>query len=154
MDQGVRQLWDEYAAEEGPLPKGAYWVPARLGGGAPTFEEAQEEDLKVEEERQRIRHLRSDLAAFKDKLAESAREFGDSAREFGDKTKQQFSGASQTMSQTMSAESARRKEQTTALLTQFRQSVEQMADDVVAGAKESKDSVLSLIHISEPTRPY
>lgn len=137
MDQGVRQLWDEYAAEEGPLPEGAYWVPARLGGGAPTFEEAQAEDLKVEEERQRIRHLRGDLAAFKEKLAESAREFGDSAREFGDQTRQQFLDASQTMS----AESARRREQTTALLAQFRQSVEQMADDVVAGAKESKESV-------------
>lgn len=141
MDQGVRQLWDEYAAEEGPLPKGAYWVPARLGGGAPTFEEAQAEDLKVEEERQRIRRLRSDLAAFKDKLAESAREFADNAREFGDKTRQQFTGASQTMSQTMSAESARAKEQTTAMLAQLRQSVEQMSDEVVAGAKESKDSV-------------
>ncbi|MDO5029963.1 MAG: 1-acyl-sn-glycerol-3-phosphate acyltransferase [Corynebacterium sp.] len=132
MDQGVRQLWDEYAEAEGPLPQGAYWVPTRLGGGAPTFEEAQAEDLKVEEERQRIRHLRSDLASFKDKLAESA-------REFRGQTKQQFIDASNTVS----AESTRAKEQTTAMLAQLRQSVEQMADEVVAGAKESRDSVLA-----------
>ncbi len=31
-------------AEFGPMPKGAFWVPARMGGGAPTLEEAERED--------------------------------------------------------------------------------------------------------------
>jgi 1-acyl-sn-glycerol-3-phosphate acyltransferase len=34
------QLQQEYAELNGPYPAGAYWVPARLGGGAPTLEEA------------------------------------------------------------------------------------------------------------------
>lgn len=148
MDQGVRQLWDEYAVEEGPLPQGAYWVPARLGGGAPTFEEAQAEDLKVEEERQRVRHLRGDLAAFAEKLRESARELSTSARtsarELSDQTRTQLRDATSAVNaEEMREMRAKAKEQTTALMAQLRQSIDQMADDVVDGAKEGRDSVLA-----------
>ncbi len=44
-------LWKDYEAEFGPMPKGAFWVPARMGGGAPTLEEAEREDKAVESER-------------------------------------------------------------------------------------------------------
>lgn len=141
MDEGVRRLWDEYAAAEGPLPTGAYWVPARLGGGAPTFEEAQAEDLKVEAERQRIRHLRTDLAAFAEKLRESGREFSASAREFGDQTKAQLRDATAAMSEESARARLQAKEQTSAMMAQFRQSVEQMADEVAEGAKEGAESI-------------
>nr|WP_120491609.1 1-acyl-sn-glycerol-3-phosphate acyltransferase [Corynebacterium lactis] len=141
MDEGVRALWDEYAAAEGPLPAGAYWVPARLGGGAPTFEEAQAEDLKVEAERQRVRHLRADLAAFADKLRESGREFSASAREFGDQTKAQLRDATAAMSEESARARLQAKEQTSAMMAQFRQSVEQMADEVAESAKEGADSI-------------
>ena len=36
----LNELQEEYADLYGPYPAGAYWVPARLGGGAPTLEEA------------------------------------------------------------------------------------------------------------------
>lgn len=63
MKRGLEQLWEEYQAAEGPFPQGAYWVPARFGGGAPTLEDAQAEDSLVEAERHRVRKLRDDLAA-------------------------------------------------------------------------------------------
>ena len=141
MDRGVRKLWGEYAAAEGPLPQGAYWVPARLGGGAPTFEEAQAEDLKVEQERQRIRHLRSDLSAFAEKLRETGRELSVSAREFGDQTKAQFRGATTAMSEESARARLQAKEQYSAMMAQFRNSVEHLADEVAEGAKEGKESV-------------
>lgn len=141
MDRGVRKLWGEYAAAEGPLPQGAYWVPARLGGGAPTFEEAQAEDLKVEQERQRIRHLRSDLSAFAEKLRETGRELSVSAREFGDQTKAQFRGATTAMSEESARARLQAKEQYSAMMAQFRTSVEHLADEVAEGAKEGKESV-------------
>ena len=141
MDEGVRKLWDEYAAAEGPLPAGAYWVPARLGGGAPTFEEAQAEDLKVEAERQRVRYLRSDLTAFADKLRESGREFRASAAQFSDQTKAQLRDATQSMSEESARARLQAKEQTSAMMAQFRHAVEQMADEVAEGAKEGADSI-------------
>jgi 1-acyl-sn-glycerol-3-phosphate acyltransferase len=44
--------------EEYPHPKGAYWVPQRLGGGAPTVAEAKivEETEKTERARKRSEH--------------------------------------------------------------------------------------------------
>jgi hypothetical protein len=40
---------------EYPHPEGAYWVPCRLGGGAPTMEEARELDEAELAERARKR---------------------------------------------------------------------------------------------------
>ena len=34
------EVKDEYAERYGPYPAGATWVPARLGGSAPTLEQA------------------------------------------------------------------------------------------------------------------
>lgn len=141
MDQGVRELWDEYIAKEGPIPPGAYWAPARLGGGAPTFEQAQSEDLKVEKERKRIRHLRKDLVAFTEKLRESGRELSASARELGDQTRASILETTQTVSEESARARLQAKEQATAILAQFRQSVEQLADEVTVGAKEGAESV-------------
>jgi len=44
--------------EEYPHPEGAYWVPRRLGGGAPTVAEAKiiEETEKTERARKRAKH--------------------------------------------------------------------------------------------------
>lgn len=141
MDQGVRDLWEEYISQEGPIPPGAYWAPARLGGGAPTFEQAQSEDLKVEKERKRIRHLRKDLIAFADKLRESGHELSVSARELGDQTRASILETTQTVSEESARARLQAKEQATAILAQFRQSVEQLADEVTVGAKEGAESV-------------
>lgn len=40
MSAKLLELQDMYAEWNGPYPPGAFWVPARLGGGAPTLEEA------------------------------------------------------------------------------------------------------------------
>jgi 1-acyl-sn-glycerol-3-phosphate acyltransferase len=44
--------------EEYPHPEGAYWVPQRLGGGAPTVAEAKiiEETERTERTRKRAKH--------------------------------------------------------------------------------------------------
>ncbi len=45
------QLQQEYAQRNGPYPAGAFWVPARLGGGAPTLAEANALDEAEHAER-------------------------------------------------------------------------------------------------------
>ena len=40
MQATLERLQDRYVELAGPYPKGASWVPARLGGSAPTLEEA------------------------------------------------------------------------------------------------------------------
>lgn len=72
MTEELHRVWDAYAEAHGPLPAGAYWVPARLGGGAPTLEEAQKDDDAVAQERQRIRALRDDLNALAENLRAAA----------------------------------------------------------------------------------
>lgn len=44
MTAKLAELQDLYARWNGPYPAGEYWVPARLGGGAPTLEEANAMD--------------------------------------------------------------------------------------------------------------
>ncbi|QKT05855.1 1-acyl-sn-glycerol-3-phosphate acyltransferase [Gordonia sp. X0973] len=46
------ELQQQYVELFGPYPEGAYWVPARLGGGAPTLEEANALDDAEQAERQ------------------------------------------------------------------------------------------------------
>jgi 1-acyl-sn-glycerol-3-phosphate acyltransferase len=47
MSEQLRTLQETY----GPYPPGAYWVPARLGGGAPTLEEADQMDADEQAEK-------------------------------------------------------------------------------------------------------
>lgn len=44
MSAKLLELQDVYAEWNGPYPAGEFWVPARLGGGAPTLEEANAMD--------------------------------------------------------------------------------------------------------------
>lgn len=71
MQEALEGLWEEYEAEFGPMPAGAYWVPARKGGSAPTLEEAEARDVEVETERRRVRRLRDDLVGLKDRVSVS-----------------------------------------------------------------------------------
>ncbi|MBM0263044.1 1-acyl-sn-glycerol-3-phosphate acyltransferase [Corynebacterium macginleyi] len=71
MQEALEGLWEEYEVEFGPMPAGAYWVPARKGGSAPTLEEAEAHDVEVETERHRVRRLRDDLVGLKDRISVS-----------------------------------------------------------------------------------
>ncbi|KGM18104.1 lysophospholipid acyltransferase family protein [Corynebacterium auriscanis] len=54
----VEQLQENrriYEQEFGPMPKGEYWVPANMGGTAPTLEEATVKDREDQAERKRKR---------------------------------------------------------------------------------------------------
>ena len=58
MTAKLDELQKVYEDINGPYPKGAFWVPARLGGGAPTLEEATrldeaEHEARMEKKRQR-----------------------------------------------------------------------------------------------------
>ena len=55
MQATLERLQDEYARRCGPYPAGASWVPARLGGSAPTLEEANALDEAEHAERMRRR---------------------------------------------------------------------------------------------------
>lgn len=55
MQSTLELLQDEYARRYGPYPAGAPWVPARLGGSAPTLEEATALDDAEHAERMRRR---------------------------------------------------------------------------------------------------
>lgn len=55
MQATLERLQDEYAQLYGPYPAGANWVPARLGGSAPTLEEATALDEAEHAERMRRR---------------------------------------------------------------------------------------------------
>lgn len=74
MQEGLEMLWKDYEAEFGPMLKGAFWVPARMGGGAPSLEEAEREDKAVESERYRVRRLRDDLMGLKTRISEATSE--------------------------------------------------------------------------------
>ena len=56
----LNELQEEYADLYGPYPAGAYWVPARLGGGAPTLEEATALDDAEQAERMAKKAQRED----------------------------------------------------------------------------------------------
>lgn len=73
MQVCLEGLWADYQREFGPFPKGEPWVPARFGGSAPTVEEADLEDKKVEEERHRVRRLSEDLSGLGEKVQELSR---------------------------------------------------------------------------------
>lgn len=53
MKATLERLQEEYARRYGPYPAGASWVPARLGGSAPTLEEATVLDKAEHDERMR-----------------------------------------------------------------------------------------------------
>lgn len=55
MQETLERLQDDYARRYGPYPAGASWVPARLGGSAPTLEEANALDEAEHAERMRRR---------------------------------------------------------------------------------------------------
>ena len=55
MQATLERLQDDYARRYGPYPAGANWVPARLGGSAPTLEEANALDEAEHAERMRRR---------------------------------------------------------------------------------------------------
>ncbi|MCF4007372.1 1-acyl-sn-glycerol-3-phosphate acyltransferase [Corynebacterium uropygiale] len=73
MQTCLEGLWADYQREFGPFPKGEPWVPARFGGSAPTVEEAEEADKKIEEERHRVRRLSEDLSGLGEKVQELSR---------------------------------------------------------------------------------
>lgn len=74
MQEGIEKLWGLYEAEFGEMPKGEFWVPARLDGGAPTLEEAEAADREVEAERYRERRLRDDLIGLRDRISQTTSE--------------------------------------------------------------------------------
>ena len=55
MQVTLEEIQTEYARLHGPYPPGANWVPARLGGSAPTLEEATALDEAEQAERMRRR---------------------------------------------------------------------------------------------------
>lgn len=55
MQATLEKLQDEYARRHGPYPAGANWVPVRLGGSAPTLDEATALDEAAHAERLRRR---------------------------------------------------------------------------------------------------
>ena len=55
MQATLERMQQEYAQKYGPYPAGANWVPARLGGSAPTLEEATALDEAEHAERMRLR---------------------------------------------------------------------------------------------------
>ena len=92
LQEGVEGLWKDYEVEYGPMPKGEYWVPARLGGGAPTLEEAQRLDRAKDDERYRVRRLRDDLADLTARVRAVATEIAQSASGVADSAKQKVAG--------------------------------------------------------------
>lgn len=60
MQETLERLQDEYARRYGPYPAGASWVPARLGGSAPTLEEATALDQAEHDERMRRKAEKAD----------------------------------------------------------------------------------------------
>ncbi|KAA0919862.1 1-acyl-sn-glycerol-3-phosphate acyltransferase [Dietzia sp. ANT_WB102] len=59
MQATLERLQNEYARRYGPYPVGAPWVPHRLGGSAPTLEEATALDEAEHAERMRRRAQKS-----------------------------------------------------------------------------------------------
>lgn len=57
MQEMLLQVQDDY----GPHPEGEFWVPARLGGSAPTLEEATEMDRRDAEARKAARQSREEI---------------------------------------------------------------------------------------------
>ncbi|MGL6236311.1 MAG: lysophospholipid acyltransferase family protein [Segniliparus sp.] len=52
MEAKLHEVQDKYAKTFGPYPAGAFWVPKRLGGGAPSLEEANAlDEAEIEEKR-------------------------------------------------------------------------------------------------------
>ncbi len=71
MQHDVSVLWDYYQKDHGAFPEGAFWVPQRFGGSAPSYEEAEAQDKVVAAERHRVRRLNKDL----DELTKSLKDF-------------------------------------------------------------------------------
>lgn len=55
MIEQLEATREEYVKRFGPMPKGEWWVPAELGGSAPTLEEVTEQDRADQQERRRKR---------------------------------------------------------------------------------------------------
>lgn len=55
MQDLLEEARAEYIHRFGPMPEGEYWVPASLGGSAPTLEEATIEDREIHARRKRER---------------------------------------------------------------------------------------------------
>ena len=51
MQAKLYEVQDKYAKTFGPYPAGEFWVPKRLGGGAPSLEEANALDVAEAEEK-------------------------------------------------------------------------------------------------------
>lgn len=60
MIDGLNEVRAEYEKEFGLFEPGLPWMPASLGGSAPTLEEAQEEDDRVDADRARARDMMRD----------------------------------------------------------------------------------------------
>lgn len=56
----MQQLLEQVQADYGPHPPGEFWVPARLGGGAPTLEEANRMDVEEAAEKAARKAQRQD----------------------------------------------------------------------------------------------
>lgn len=53
MQKTLEEVQQRYIEQFGPFEEGLPWMPARLGGSAPTLEEAQVADDKIDEDRER-----------------------------------------------------------------------------------------------------
>lgn len=65
MQTNLERLQDRYVELAGPYPQGASWVPRRLGGSAPTLDEANvldeaEHQARMEKKQRRIQEKRGD----------------------------------------------------------------------------------------------
>lgn len=53
MQKNLEEVQQRYIEQFGPFEENLPWLPARLGGSAPTLEEAQAADDKIDEDRER-----------------------------------------------------------------------------------------------------
>lgn len=65
MQTNLERLQDRYVELAGPYPQGASWVPRRLGGSAPTLDEANvldeaEHQARMEKKQRRLQEKRGD----------------------------------------------------------------------------------------------
>lgn len=158
MDAGVKELWERYERNHGPLPRGAYWVPARLGGGAPTLSEAQVQDDEIQGERQRVRRLRDDMNALAAALraasitfVEKGKATGSAAAASADRamTKAKVKAADKAADKAAEkahraaekAEKAAEKAQETAAKAASSDSTRQEVADTIAAIKQSLDAL-------------
>ncbi|WP_281510721.1 1-acyl-sn-glycerol-3-phosphate acyltransferase [Corynebacterium belfantii] len=129
MIAGLEEVWSDYQAEE-PITPGALWAPARLGGGAPTFDEAQVEDEKVEQERRRVRVLTEEIAQLTERITQATKAGASAVDAARHRVEDVLHGEAPTKADAGKA------------LSVLKDTVDEFVEEVVSSAKEGKDRVV------------